>query len=103
MFQLRFPEADIPTWATRYAYPGEADVENQVAPAAHARRFLMREEFLALCRWKTPRSQSRCARNRSAFIEAVTRISLETEDDELKIPMQTPGLTYIVARYTIHP
>src|SRR6266481_1845362 len=41
--------------------------------------------FLAICRWKTPRSQPRCSQNRSDFIEAVTRVALEAEDEELKI------------------
>src|SRR5512146_2710483 len=74
-FRLRFPELAIAHWAGRYSYPGEAEIEEGIAPAARSRGYLMRDEFLAICRWKTPRSQPRCARNRSSLVEEVTRVA----------------------------
>jgi hypothetical protein len=85
MFRLRVPKDALADWASCYSYTGEAEIEERVAPAARARGYLVRDEFLALCRWKTPRSQRHCAKNRDDYVSAVTRIALTTRDEELKI------------------
>jgi hypothetical protein len=77
--------ADLPGCASRYSYPGEAEIEERVAPAARARGYLTRAEFLALCRWKTPRSQPLCVENRDELVREVTRIALSATDEEIKI------------------
>src|SRR5262249_13187861 len=104
MFRLRFLERDIPKWAARYRYPGEADIEDRVAPAARARHCLLREEFLAICRWKTPRSGPRCAQNRAGFVEAVTRVALNASDEELKIRslLLLSGVSWPTASVILH-
>jgi hypothetical protein len=54
-FQLRFDLRDVPVYAARYAY---ADDNAVLAIARQARRrgYYTREEFVAVCRWKTTRS-----------------------------------------------
>lgn len=103
-FRLRFPEHQIPYWAGRYAYPGEADIEERVAPAARSRGHLTREEFLALCRWKTPRSQPRCSRNTEAAVEEVTRVALGTRNERLKIGalLTLHGVSWPTASVILH-
>jgi hypothetical protein len=85
MLRLRFPESQIEHWADHYSDPNESEIEKQIAPKARAQGYLTRDEFLAICRWKTPRSKRLCARNRESFVEEVTRIALSTRDEELKI------------------
>jgi hypothetical protein len=84
-FKLRIPERDLAHWAELYAYPPESEIEDGVAPAARSRGYLTREEFLRLCLWKTPRSQSRCAANEAEFVQEVTRVALSAAHEELKI------------------
>jgi hypothetical protein len=67
-FTLRFRPSDILQWAEAYSYPGEDQIVAELAPRARARGYLTKAEFLTLCRWKTPRSQSRCARNSTTQI-----------------------------------
>ena len=69
-----------------------------------ARGYLLRSEFLALCRWKTPRSQPRCARNRDAYIREVTRIALSTRNEELKIRvlLLLNGVSWPTASVILH-
>jgi hypothetical protein len=86
VFKLRFPPADIARWAQGYTY-GDDTVVDELSPGARARGVLTRTEFLALCRWKTPRSQPRCATNTAARIREATRIALATDDEEAKIYM----------------
>jgi hypothetical protein len=44
-----------------------------------------REEFLRVCRWKTPRSQSRCRRNTPEEVSEITRIAFSTPIERLRI------------------
>ena len=85
MFKLRLPPEQIGHWAARYSYPGEDRIVGRVAPAAHARGYLRRSEFLELCKWKTPRSQPRCATNTAHMIREATTLALSTTDEQAKI------------------
>ena len=102
-FRLRVHEGELASWAKRYSYPGDAEMEAQVRPA-RARGHLLRREFLALCRWKTPRSQPRCRRNGDDYIREVTRIALGTKNEELKIRMLLllDGVSWPTASVILH-
>ncbi len=76
LFRLRFPQDQIERWAARYSYPGESKLIAGPVAAGRQRGFLTKPEFLEIARWKTPRSQSRCARNAPAFVKEVTKIAL---------------------------
>jgi hypothetical protein len=82
---LRFDAAEIPAWAARYPSAGDATVENIVAPAARKQRFLTKEQFLELAKWKSPRSQRRCDRNDAPYVEEVTRQALQSKNERFKI------------------
>ncbi len=85
VFKLRFPRSQIPRWAKSYRYPGEEEIVDELSPRARARGYLTRAEFLELCRWKTPRSQPRCAMNTSARVREATQIALATKDERAKM------------------
>jgi hypothetical protein len=103
-FRLCIADADLLHWAGRYSYPGEAEIEERIAPVARDRGFLTREDFLALCRWKTPRSQPRCAENRDELVHEVTRIALSATDDEIKIRalLMLAGVSWPTASVILH-
>jgi hypothetical protein len=46
-----------------------------------ARGAFTRAEFLAMCRWKTPRSAPQCARNPAAAVARVSTAVLESRDE----------------------
>jgi hypothetical protein len=85
VFTLRFPPDEIARWARAYSYAGEDQLVEELAPRARARGHLTRAEFLALCRWKTPRSQPRCAKNAAVTIREATQIALATADEQAKV------------------
>ena len=85
VFKLRFPPTEIPVWSSRYSFAGEDELAERVAPAARDRGYLRRPEFLALCRWKTPRTAKRCALNASQQIRDATQLSFGTADERVKI------------------
>jgi hypothetical protein len=78
------PEAELSRWADRYSYPSDAEIE-KIGASARARGYLERDEFLELCRWKTPRSQPRCEANSEEFVREVTRAAFGTRNAEFKV------------------
>ena len=88
-FKLRFPERDIAKWSTRYDYPPDPVIENRIVPRVRKTGFLSKPDFLAICRWKTPRSQKHCANNSPEFIEAISGIALSTSNEQLRIETWT--------------
>jgi len=104
VFRLRFPLSEVSHWAKSYSYPGEDKIADELSPRARARGYLTRAEFLALCRWKTPRSQPRCAMNTSAQVREATQIALATEDERAKmyILRSLAGVQWPTASVILH-
>ena len=104
VFTLRFPPSEIPRWAKAYSYPGEDKIVDELAPRARSRGYLTRTEFLELCRWKTPRSQPRCANNTTARIREATQIALATSDERAKmyILRSLDGIGWPTASVILH-
>jgi hypothetical protein len=103
-FKLRFPPGDAVKWAARYDYTAGDAVPLALAPHAQKRGHLTKAEFLAFTRWKTPRTQKRCAVNSAKFIRAVTAASLSTSDERLRIEVLTllSGVRWPTASVILH-
>jgi len=103
-FALRFPARDIPRWAARFDASQDALLEAGVAARARARGWLTKAEFLALARWKTPRSQPLCARNEAADIRAISATALSTPNERLRITVLTllQGVGWPIASAILH-
>src|SRR5216117_286493 len=85
MFQLRFPPSEIAHWAQRYSYAEEDGRVERAGSAARERGYLRRSEFLALCRWKTPRTAKQCASNSPQRIREASELAFGTADERVKI------------------
>jgi len=102
-FRLRFPVGDVPRWAA--AYPSIDDLEIEaVGRRARMRGRYTRDEFLAVTRWKTKRSMSRCARNGAALVEETTAAALRASDERLRIGTLTllEGVSMPTASVLLH-
>ncbi|MFN0156763.1 MAG: hypothetical protein ACKVRP_01670 [Bacteroidota bacterium] len=84
-FKLRFPERDVVKWSDRYDYKPDPVIEDQIVPRVRETGYLTKPDFLAICHWKSPRSQSRCKVNTPEFIESVSKIALSTSNEQLRI------------------
>ena len=104
MFKLRFREDSIVHWSNRYSYPGDDVIERQIAPDAKRRGYLTREEFVAVCKWKTPRSQQLVRANRRDVVEAVTRAALDSRHENVKIGVLQllKGVSFPTASVILH-
>jgi hypothetical protein len=104
MFRLRFALGEIPQLAAQYAYEGETKIEKVVAPRARRRGYLTRPEFLAICRWKSPRTQPRCEENSESYIREVTSLALASRVQRFKIEALTllTGVSWPTASVILH-
>ena len=103
-FSLRFDATLIPRLADRYYYPDDVRMFDVIGPNARRRGYFTKEEFQDLCRWKTPRSQSRVKSNPALFIEESTRIALSTPCEEMRIGVLTllHGVLWPTASAVLH-
>jgi hypothetical protein len=83
-FTLQFDPAEIAGLAARF---GDADDSalDAAGRAAAARGFYAREEFLAVCAWKSPRSRPRVQANDAATIKGHTRDALAAPDEATRM------------------
>lgn len=102
VFHLRFPVREIERWATRYEY-GDTKALS-IEPAVKQRGFLIKDEFMAVCHWKTPRSQRRCDANSPDFVRDVTQCALNTTSERLRIEVLTllSGVSWPTASVILH-
>jgi hypothetical protein len=103
-FKLRFQAKAIRAWAERYPVEYDAEIENTIAPQVKARGYFLREEFIQLCRWKTPRSQPKVASNPADYIQAVTQTALSTPSERLRVEVLTllNGVRWPTASVVLH-
>ena len=87
-WKLRFPAERISDLARRYEEQGNAKGEYRVIELGSRAREVgqfRRDDFLEICKWKSPRSQPRCERNTTEEVSEITRIALSTGIERLRI------------------
>ncbi len=103
-FELRFNKKDISFWASRYDYKGDNIICNVLAPKIQKQKYLTKDDFMLLCRWKSPRPTKQYEKNDDYFIKEVTSIALSTTDPKLSIEILTllNGVSWPVASVMLH-
>jgi hypothetical protein len=75
-----------------------------VAAKARKRGYYTREEFLLICRWKTPRSKPLVESNSAEAVEAATREAFAASDEERRIEslLSLRGVSWTTASALLH-
>lgn len=104
MFNLRFDIDKLHYWADRYEYPLEEYIAGSVAPRVKRTGYLAREDFLAICDWKTARTRKHVESNPDEFIHEVTKVSFSTQNERLRIAVLTllAGVSWPSASVILH-
>src|SRR5688572_12085542 len=84
-FQLRFNKKDLAKWEEWFRSKEGQEPVLVLHPKVQEQGFYSKEDLQAFCYWKTPRSQSRVARNSADYIESITRVALSTPNEQLRI------------------
>jgi hypothetical protein len=100
---LRFDPKLVRPLASRFP-AGDDDAQAEIGARSRARTYLEKEDFLALCEWKTPRTRPRCASNDAGFVRAVTGTALTSPDERLRIEVLTllDGVNWPTASVILH-
>jgi hypothetical protein len=80
-FTLQFPLDQVPEYAARYPHDDDLEIL-AVGRAARDRGHYTLNEFVTVCRWKTPRSGPLVAENSADFVEAQTGVALSATAGE---------------------
>jgi hypothetical protein len=81
VFALQFPLEQVPGYAARFPAADDA-AALAIGAKARARGHYSRPEFVAACRWKTPRSAPLVAQNSAPTVVAATRAALDLATGE---------------------
>ncbi len=89
-WNLHFHKSDVSLWADRYIQNNkdqkrENEIERQISPKVREHGFYTKEEFLAVCEWKSRRPEKFYAKNDEDFIQEITRIALSSRHERLRI------------------
>ena len=68
--------------------PGTEDLIHRLRHIRRAGGF-SRDEFLAMCRWKSPRVMGKCQRNSAATIRRISRAALATRSEQKRMNLLT--------------
>ena len=103
-FALQFPIEQVREIAARYAYEDDSEVI-ATGRTASERGHYTHEEFLAVGRWKSPRSTPLLVQNDAESIETLTRTALsETagERERMKALTTLTGVGFPIASVLLH-
>ncbi|HSW55012.1 MAG TPA: hypothetical protein VLH59_07975 [Ignavibacteriaceae bacterium] len=103
-FKLRFPKKEINYWASRYEYKNEDVMCDEIAPKIQKQKYLTKDDFIYLCRWKSPRIRPQANKNDYALIREITKIALTTPHPKLSIEVLLilKGVSWPVASVILH-
>ena len=102
-FELQFPIEQVPDYSARYAYDDDGVLA--IGRAARERGYYTLDEFVRVCRWKTPRSAPLVALNSVDAVESATRAALSdssSEGERMKALRSLRGVDWPTASVLLH-
>jgi hypothetical protein len=104
-FRLQFDIASVRDLAAAYDIKKWKDDEVEaMGRIVRERGHYTKDEFLRVCRWKSPRTNPRCDENQPDFVSAATATALATPDEQLRIEVLTllRGVSWPTASVLLH-
>jgi hypothetical protein len=101
---LQFPIERVREYAARFDATGDA-AALALGRNARARGHYTLDEFVAACRWKTPRSAPLVARNTAQEVEAASRVALDpekTDGERMQALRGLHGVEWATASVLLH-
>jgi len=103
-FALRFDGHEVRDLSRRFGDGDESHVERDLAARVRTAGVYSRDDFLAVCHWKSPRSQPLCRSNSEEFVRAVTAASLASTCEQFRVEalMLLRGVNWPTASALLH-
>ena len=76
----------------------------KLQPIVQKNTYFTKKDFLAVCKWKSPRSEKLCQKSEPKFIMEISHYALKAEDDRAKIELWTllDGVDWPTASVFMH-
>jgi len=102
-FVLRFPSAELHDIAARYPFVEDSEIEG-ISRVTREQGYYTREGFLRMSQWKGVRVRPQREENDEETVREVTRLSLNTPIERLRIEALTllHGVTWPSASVLLH-
>ena len=102
--EIRFPLNEVRYWADRFSFSRSDAHLIELRGVIHQQGYFTKPQLLELCRWKSPRTVPKAEKNEEAFVKAVTRVSLASENERLRIEVLTllNGVSWPIASALLH-
>lgn len=104
-FKIRFPLTSTNYWSSRYQYNvNETEIIEKLSPKIQSQKYLDRNDFITLCKWKSPRIIHHIEKNNEDLIQEITSIALTTKFEEVAIGILQilKGVNFPVASVILH-
>ncbi len=103
ILKIRFNAAEIIYWSKRYYFPSE-DTAEKISKRIRGSEYLLQDDFLALCKWKSPRITNHCMKNSPDLIKEISRVAFQTKSEQLRIEILTllKGVNWPTASALLH-
>lgn len=105
MFTLRFEPQAIEYWASQFQDgPTTLRIMNEIVPRTRERGALSKADFLTIAEWNSPRPRTLFRSNPEDFIREVTRVSLATKHERVRVEVLTllKGVSLGTASVLLH-
>src|SRR5258707_6992278 len=104
VFALQFDASLLPALASRYSYPPEGRIVDEIGPEVRQRGYFTCSELVEVCEWKTPRSRPLVAMNSEEEVQEATSLALSATTELLRIwiPMALSGVRWPTASVLLH-
>ncbi|MEQ9177453.1 MAG: hypothetical protein RIF44_01810 [Nitratireductor sp.] len=103
--QINLTRDQILNFASRYDYDGDGEIVSRMKAAAN-RGYMMRDDLIAVARWKWRGGRTRqlCGQNTEAEVEEITRVSFAAESERLRIGslLALRGVQWPMASVILH-
>jgi len=102
--KLRFPEACILEWASKYTYQRDEQSLIDIDPIIKKAGFLTKAQLRQVAKWKSPRSAGRIEKNNEEYIREITSMSFSAKTERGRIAILTllDGIEWPSASVILH-
>ncbi len=103
-FTLKFLPNQIAEYAANYDYlTDEVDI-SLFTEEVRTREYLKKDDLQRVAKWKSPRSAGHVRKNKEGYINAVTALALQTDNERLRIESLTllDGVGWPTASVILH-
>ena len=102
--KLRFPEKQLPLFASRYQYPLEEDTVIGLRPTIMKRGYMEKDELRIIAQWKASRSAGGMENNQEEYVGEITKFSFGATTERARIEVLTnlDGVQWPTASVILH-